>query len=221
MSISLTKYSSFFDGEQSILRLVFTENPNEKINSNQLKETSILVFVIDKSGSMSGNAFTLLKESVNNLMPVVSESFKKIHFIMFDNQAREVSYEDFTKASASGGTSFNNANLKLIECINQYDESHSFQIIYFTDGEDNCVDFGIVSTFLMNTKKSITFNTFGFGSSHDAKILTSLTQMSLTHGFYKLLSRRQTLILTVLESFFMVLRLVSFCLKMKRRNFLI
>jgi hypothetical protein len=186
MSISFTKYSSYFDGDQSILRLVFTENPNEEINSNQLKETSILVFVIDKSGSMSGNAFTLLKESVNNLMPLVSESFKKIHFIMFDCQAQEVSYEDFIKASASGGTSFNNAHVKLIECLNQYDDSHSFQIIYFTDGEDNSVDFGIVSRFLINTKKSITFNTFGFGSNHDAGLLTRLTQMSLTHGFYKL-----------------------------------
>jgi len=185
MNILFKKYQKFFD-DQSILQIISTEFPNDQTEiDGTYKETSILVFVIDKSGSMGGSPFTLLKESINKLMPLVEDSFKKIHFITFDSQAREVKYEEFLNANASGGTSFNNAHLKLIECLNQYDESYSFQIIYFTDGEDHSVNFEIMKKFLNNTKKSITFNTCGFGSNHDANLLTKLTQMSLTHGFYK------------------------------------
>lgn len=183
MSIYFKTYRKFFD-DQSILQMTYTEFTHIE-NKVKFKETSVLIFVVDKSGSMGGSPFTLLKESINKLLPLVTESFKKIQFITFDSQAREVSYDEFLKMNASGGTSFNNAHLKLIECLNQYDESHSFQIIYFTDGEDSSVNFDIMTRFLRNTKKSITFNTCGFGLNHDANLLTKLTQMSLTHGFYK------------------------------------
>ena len=188
MSVSIKKYSNFFVSH-SVIQINFNEDETltkTAIENNaKFKDSSVLVFLIDKSGSMSGSPFQLLKESINKLVPLVTESFKKIHFITFESYAKEVTYEEFLTVSASGGTSFNSANLQLIKCLNQYDDSYSFQIVYFTDGEDTSVDFGIIKNFLSKTKKSITFNTCGFGTSHDANLLTKLTQMSLTHGIYK------------------------------------
>ena len=98
MSIYFKTYRKFFD-DQSILQMTYTEFTHIE-NKVKFKETSVLIFVVDKSGSMGGSPFTLLKESINKLLPLVTDSFKKIQFITFDSQAREVSYDEFLKMNA-------------------------------------------------------------------------------------------------------------------------
>ena len=188
-TIILKKYENFFqDNHYCHFKLIEDENENaynEKLK--RFKNNNILIFLIDKSGSMSGSPFNLLTQSIFKLVPLVNDTFEKIHYIIFDTNAREINFEELKQITASGGTEFDNAHLKMIELIDKYPDGFSFQIVYFTDG-GSTVNFKILNDFLLRSdKKSKTFHTIGFGS-HNHDLLTKLTQLSSTTGTYKYIS---------------------------------
>ncbi len=161
--------------------------PIEDDDSKKMAKTlnDVLIFVLDKSGSMSGSRIINLKAAVIDLTEKVRDGFKSVHYISFDTFATEITFEQINSLQASGGTSFDNANEKMFECIDRYPEGISFTVIYFTDGEGS-VNFLQLKTKLNSlSQKDVIFHTIGFSSESNKSLLVELTQSGSTFGTFK------------------------------------
>jgi uncharacterized protein YegL len=178
--VKIIKYTNFYKAYKTY---VLRDFPSEDNTAKVLND--VLIFVLDKSGSMSGSRIDNLKKAVIDLTEKVKDGFKKVHYIAFDNSAREITFEQIATLYASGGTSFDEANKKMFECIDLYPNGTNFSVIYFTDGEGS-VNFNELKQKLNQlNNKDVIFHTIGFSSESNKHLLTSLTQSGSSFGTFK------------------------------------
>lgn len=151
-----------------------------------------MVLVLDTSGSMAGEkieqAKKALKHCLSNLK--AQDRFALINFSTTVNKYRDALVEsdseriDHAKKwvdnlRAAGGTAINDALLAALELRSQ-DESRSFTIVFFTDGQPTIGETDC-DKILRNVTKKNTANTriFTFGVGHDDGInATFLDQLA-------------------------------------------
>ena len=155
------------------------------VDSSAKVLNDVLIFVLDRSGSMSGSRIENLKKAVIDLSEKVKDGFKNVHYIAFESRAQEITFEQIATLCASGGTSFDEANKKMFECIDLYSVGTNFSVIYFTDGEGS-VNFNELKLKLSQlNQKDVIFHTIGFSSESNKNLLTSLTQSGSSFGTFK------------------------------------
>ena len=178
--IKVLKYQNFYKSYSAYILKGFQKEETQSTAIND-----VLIFVLDKSGSMSGSRIDNLKKAVIDLTEKVKDGFKNVHYIAFDTVAQEINSQQISTLSASGGTSFDAANIKMFQCIDLYQEGTNFSVIYFTDGEGS-VDFKLLKQNLANlNRKDVIFHTIGFSSESNKNLLTSLTQSGSSFGTFK------------------------------------
>ena len=178
-------------------KLLITNNNSTKYNFKTL-----LIPVIDTSGSMGGNAIQQVKYSLQQILNSTYDHSSTLltHFITYSDKAKNVpintardkdSYKLLiSQIQADGGTSFKSAFQEIIQVCEQYKsnkEISSLVIIFLTDGEDSSVQANKrmeLTTSLkqemnlvLNNKKPYTVHTIGFGPSHDYSFLNGLRQI--------------------------------------------
>ena len=151
-----------------------------------------LVCVLDKSGSMRGNAIKFAEESLKYLINLMDES-DRFAFVIFDDTARvrfgltRVTEENKTLllnlvgVGASGGTNIYEGLVEGVNILLREDYSSGDRVasmILLSDGYDS---YGWVIRnfqFYMQYKKiDFTIHTFGYGTSFDYQTLTKIALM--------------------------------------------
>lgn len=166
-----------------------------------------VVLVLDKSGSMSGSKMDTAKSSLVRFIGFLqAHSIREIGLLVFNDHTE---FQDFTGFSldmvksavgavvAGGGTSFlaTFASLRDISFARRRGEESDLCVVFFTDGEDTsdasqgkaAVHAGIRSfnADFASCAFSSEFHTIGFGSDHDARLLTSLSSAGSLQGTFQ------------------------------------
>ena len=165
---------------------------NISINQNKC----LLIPVIDKSGSMSGNPMTQVNYSVKRAIDQTKNSQNLItHLITYDDNYKiyDMSQASNINIIAGGGTNFRNAFKGLYEVLKKYKDDNFVSecvIIFLTDGQDCSGDrtklpSELKEELLKVWKKSITIHTIGFSSQHDFTLLDNLRKCGTIEGAYR------------------------------------
>ena len=176
---------------------------------NKFNFKTLLIPVIDKSGSMSGNPITQCKYSLNRIIDLTYANSNIITNIITYNDLASSIYISTAQSMDSyrliieemksgGGTSFNSAFNEIMKvCEELIDPTiTSVSIIFLTDGEDSSTSKTnrnkLVSTLKEKLNKTIDQNninlqihTIGFGHNHDYEFLNSLRQIAKIEGAYR------------------------------------
>lgn len=167
----------------------------------------LLLVVVDKSGSMSGNPTENVKYSLTKL---IDATYKHQHLltniIYYNDRASSIeidrklsiaSYQQgINSLVAGGGTSFSAAFNEISNVCKKNSTNPSISaisIIFLTDGEDSSIGqkdrprlVSDLKTMLLGIiKVPYTVHTIGFGRSHDFEFLNKLKTIGTTEGAYR------------------------------------
>ena len=168
---------------------------------------TLLLPVIDKSGSMAGSPMTQVHYSLNRIIDmafkypellttVITYDDRGSHFDIKTTTAQAIYRDQISKINAGGGTSFNSGFEQVLEVAKKYNSDQSITkiiIIFLSDGEDSAVQKNnrgtLVSKFKENISqvwtKDYTVHSVGFGGSHDYDFLNALRQIGTHEGAYR------------------------------------
>ena len=176
---------------------------------NKFQFKTLLIPVIDRSGSMGGNPITQCQYSLNRIIDLAYSNSNIItNIITYDDHAESIlintsqtieSYRLIVEQiTARGGTSFNVAFNEIVKVCGELIDPTitNISIIFLTDGQDSST-YGKSRSILVNTLKeklnstvntdtiNLKIHTIGFGSSHDYDFLNSLRQITKVEGAYR------------------------------------
>jgi len=172
------------------------------------KFKTLLIPVIDRSGSMSGQPTVQVKYSLNRIIDLIhSNSHLVTNFVTYDDNYNIIEFNHVepsqlenhkqivTNIPPGGGTSFSAAFAGIVKVIEKFKDDpliSSITIIFLTDGED-CVSGEQRVKNVQNLKtmignlwtKKYTIHSVGFGQHHDSNFLNALRQIGTEEGAYR------------------------------------
>ena len=153
---------------------------------------TLLIPVIDKSGSMSGSPMNQVNYSVDRFIQTTKQSKKLItELVLYNDSYNIVHTNNKQLIVAEGGTSFVSAFKGVMEIINKYKMNENIMdiiIVFLTDGQDGS---GVSKEKIVKDakndiiniwKKPFTVHTIGFGSSYDKVFLENLSKIGTIEG---------------------------------------
>ena len=187
---------------QTVIGRLEIKNINNKFNYKTL-----LVPVIDKSGSMAGSPIKQVQYSLNRLLDLTYNNPNIMTtMITYDDRALSTDVNKsnpishyaniIDRISGGGGTSFKSAFNEVIKICDKYksdDDISSVVVIFLTDGDDSSVTINNRSQLVQLLKTDIekvwskpyTVHSIGFGSNHDFDFLNKLRLIGTTEGAYR------------------------------------
>lgn len=176
-------------------------------NNKTLDFKTLVIPVIDKSGSMAGNSFKQVQYSLHRVIDMTYKCSNIMTNIITYNDMGSVieinklapveSYHEMVeKLYAGGGTSFKSSFTEIVKlCKNNNNNSNitSLVVIFLTDGEDSSV-YGDKRIQLVKSLKNdiesawnkpYTIHTIGFTKSHDFNFLNNLRQIGTSEGAFR------------------------------------
>ena len=174
------------NSKEAILELAFSIN-KEKLNKTVAKPLNIS-FVLDKSGSMSGENMDILKKSmltfIDKLRPI-----DKVSFVFFDTEQvlaypqglakKEVLKDIIYALEARGGTNiYDGLNMGYEQISKTFNAKATNRVILLTDGYGSKpVDF-ILKQSEQYFNKGISVSTIGVGYDYNNSLLSLLSKYS-------------------------------------------
>jgi len=208
------KEEEILDGWKGIITLLKDEHSmsRRKIAQLELSNTkaiykTLLIPVIDRSGSMSGKPISQVRYSLKRILDLTYDHSNLVTFVVtYDD--REQTYElntstprahfdgIFSRIECGGGTSFKVAFKEIARISSLYADVKdvaSMSIIFLTDGEDSSVKkedrFKLVQSLQEDIKKvwkkDFIIHSVGFGGNHDYSFLNSLRLIGTQEGAYR------------------------------------
>ncbi|XP_041366886.1 uncharacterized protein LOC121381616 [Gigantopelta aegis] len=160
-----------------------------------------VILVADRSGSMSGNPWTRVKQAMLDIVETgMNNSEIKIDIVLYDHEAVRLdftfhNYKTVIEALKIGGTtSFVAAFNEVDEIIaeSRGDAAGHTVIIFLTDGNDTVTGRDHVQAEsdkwtdkLRQTDTDVSIHTVGFSRSHDFKFLQKLSESGSTPGMFR------------------------------------
>jgi ankyrin repeat protein/uncharacterized protein YegL len=177
-------------------------------SSKNLNFKTLLIPVLDRSGSMAGSAFNQCKYSMDRL---IDHTYKHKHLltniITYSDSATSLQISTSSPESyyrnmiagwnAGGGTSFSAAFSEIVNVLSKYKDDTTISsaiVVFLTDGEDSRVQKGNRDSLVTTLKKQINeiwnkdydVHTIGFGGSHDSDFLDKLRKITVAkEGAYR------------------------------------
>lgn len=172
------------------------------------KFKTLLIPVIDRSGSMSGQPTVQVKYSLNRIIDLIHNNTHLItNFVTYDDSYNIIEFNNVepsqlenhkqivTNIPPGGGTSFSAAFTGIVKVIEKFKDDpliSSITIIFLTDGED-CVSGEQRIKNVQNLKtmignlwsKKYTIHSVGFGQHHDSNFLNALRLIGTEEGAYR------------------------------------
>lgn len=192
--LSISK-SSIWNGVKYRLKNISCIELESNISINQNK--SLLIPIIDKSGSMSGNPMTQVNYSVKRVIDQTKNSQNLItQIITYDDNYTIYDIIQNTNnvpnIVASCGTNFRNAFKGLYEVLKKYKDDNFIAecvVVFLTDGQDSGdrakLPIELKDELLKIWKKPIKIHTIGFGNDHDFTLLDNLRKCGTIEGAYR------------------------------------
>ncbi|CAD8145074.1 unnamed protein product [Paramecium pentaurelia] len=163
-----------------------------QFNMDQQQHSKVgvdLLCVIDRSGSMSGDKIEMVKQTLNILLNFLGPK-DRLCLIQFDDTCQRLTnlrrvtdenktyYSDIiSKIQANGGTEISLGTqmalkqIKYRKCVNNVTA-----IFVLSDGQDESAVFKLQKQ-LAYYQQTLTIHSFGFGSDHDAKLMTKISNL--------------------------------------------
>ena len=151
-----------------------------------------LIFVVDISGSMSGDRINLVKESLNYIVDLMNEQ-DNMSLVIFESRASLISglvpmtennkkmiINKINQLKVTGGTNiYSGLQMGLNQIIKNYKiEDRVCSIILLSDGCDQYKNADTnFKSYIINQKKNdyvFTVHTLGYGNSHDALLMKKI-----------------------------------------------
>lgn len=190
--------------EKNILPVMLSAKTSELVKNSkkQFQKVPIdLILVIDKSGSMSGEKESLVKQSIKYLLTILTEK-DRICLITFQNHSEYITpllqVSDANKPiiekainsiHSTGGTHILSGIEKAFKLINGRKTKNLVTSIFLlSDGQDNNTNDieerirNLKAT--MQPKDDFMLNTYGYGSDHDAKIMRQIAKENNGNAYY-------------------------------------
>jgi ankyrin repeat protein len=180
-----------------------------KCLDNKFQFKTLLIPVIDRSGSMNGSPITQCRYSLNRIIDLAYSNPNILtNIITYDDHAESIlintaqtieSYRLIVDGiNSRGGTSFNVAFNEIVRVCGELIDPTitNISIIFLTDGQDSST-YGKSRSSLVTTLKdklnstintdniNLQIHTIGFGASHDYDFLNSLRQITKVEGAYR------------------------------------
>jgi ankyrin repeat protein/uncharacterized protein YegL len=169
--------------------------------NDKFKFKTLLMIVVDESGSMGGNPINQVKFSLKRIVDsaydnptvlcqVIGYDDTAQSFFIDISQTKETNYDRVEKIGRMGGTNFKSAFSKIVEIMNSMKQSpvnnlseiSNLIIIFMTDGQDSTTGdarMQLVDKLSEDIRsiwdKQFTVHTVGFGQGHDFGFLQRLT----------------------------------------------
>ena len=175
-------------------------------SDNKYNFKTLVIPVIDRSGSMSGHPTTQVKYSLNRIVDLLYDNPQLIaNLVTYDDMYEVIELNTsvpiehnrarIAQIPSGGGTAFGAAFTGIIKVIEKYKtvpEISSIVIIFLTDGED-CIPKEKRVGSVKNLKEKIEkiwdkkyiIHSVGFGGQHDADFLNALRQIGTQEGAYR------------------------------------
>lgn len=195
--------NNFGSGQSIVGKLQITSNKN-------LSFKSLIIVVVDKSGSMSGNPIKQCQYSLERFLDLTYKHKHLISNVVLYNDKATVTnidtknpmtkYESFINGiCGNGGTRFSSAFEKIVEILSNYCNDvdvSSATVVFMTDGQDNCSDrkklvLDLKTDIEKIWHKEYTVHTVGFGHGHDFDFLEGLRKIGSLEGAYKFASPQE------------------------------
>jgi Mg-chelatase subunit ChlD len=177
--------------KQTKMPLVLSINVDEI--KSEAKASIDIVCVIDKSGSMRGEKWELLTNSMKSMMEYLNPK-DRLSLVVFDSNSKRItplmtmneenkakSIEILSSIIPNGGTDIGEGVRKALEIIRQRRIANNVTSVFIlSDGLDGNARYKIshlVSSYNNTITDSYTFNTFGYGADHDPQLMNSIAEM--------------------------------------------
>lgn len=180
-----------------------------KCLDNKFQFKTLLIPVIDRSGSMGGSPMVQCRYSLNRIIDLAYSNANIVtNIITYDDRAESIlintaqTIESYRlvvdEINSRGGTSFNVAFNEIIRVCDELIDPTitNISIIFLTDGQDTST-YGKSRSSLVSTLKdklnstintdniNLQIHTIGFGTFHDYDFLNSLRQITKVEGAYR------------------------------------
>lgn len=174
---------------------------------NSFNFKTLLIPVIDESGSMAGSPNKQVKYSLHRMVDLtykypqiltnmIGYSDNAISFAIDKSLPQAYHRDSVERIGRGGGTSFRSAFDEIIKVCDKYKTNQditSIVIIFLTDGEDSSVGKSqrgeLVTTLKTNIgkvwNKQFVTHAIGFGGSHDFDFLNNLRLIGTSEGAYR------------------------------------
>ena len=174
-------------------------------SDTKFKFKTLLIPVVDQSGSMCGSPFEQVKYSLKSIVDLTYHypqiitniiGYSTFATVKEINTAlpKELYNTDIDNMIADGGTIFSRAFEKILEICSKYKDDTtitSISIIFLTDGDDSSVAkdkrMDLVNQLKeqMKLNGNYTIHSIGFGQNHDYDFLNNLRQIGTNEGAYR------------------------------------
>jgi len=174
---------------------------------NKYQFKTLILPVVDESGSMSGAPNRQVKYSLHRILDmtykhsqlmttVIGYSDNAVNFEIDTKMPQALFRDSVEKVGRGGGTSFKSAFEEILKICKKHvanPDISSIVIIFLTDGEDSAVTKDKRIELVNNLKtemkkiwtKEFVVHTVGFGGSHDYNFLNNLRQIGTSEGAYR------------------------------------
>ena len=184
--------------------------PSTSSNLSQFK--TLIIPVVDESGSMSGNPTTQVRYSLHRIVDLVFDTPHLLaHVVCYSDRAHSFKIDKSRPKADSeaavnivgcgGGTSFKSAFSEIIRVCKGYGADSSItsiSILFLTDGEDSMVQKSgrpaLVEQFRQDLRAEcglpsesvpLTLHSIGFARDHDFDFLNALRMIGSREGAYR------------------------------------
>lgn len=173
---------------------------------------TLVIPVVDESGSMSGSPTRQVQYSLARIVDLVFDTPHLLsHVVCYSDQAHSFKIDRTRgkdenmlavhRVGRGGGTSFTSAFREIVNVIRLYKDDPditSIEILFLTDGEDSSVHAGPARQKLVNDLKAallaesvpnpnlaLTLHSIGFAREHDFEFLNALRVIGSKEGAYR------------------------------------
>ncbi|OMJ82995.1 hypothetical protein SteCoe_16209 [Stentor coeruleus] len=170
--------------------------------TNETKRSGVdIICVIDVSGSMNGDKIELVQKTLEFMITQMA-SDDRVSIVSFNNFSEKLlpltvmndsgkikAQEAIERLYTSGGTNIiSGLDYGINIAVNRNIENNSTAIILLSDGCDRCRETALERTNACienynSSNVSYTIHSFGYGSDHDAKVLSAIAEAK-NGGFY-------------------------------------
>ncbi|KAH9524960.1 hypothetical protein Btru_028346 [Bulinus truncatus] len=173
----------------------------DKVLNRERNDRTLIILVVDRSGSMSGNPFSQVKTSLTEIVAqCVNDPNKTVEIVLYAEKAETISFtaknykEAILNLTAYGSTSFK-AAFDAVDGVLDKRKSETFDsivILFMTDGVDTISHQSKANEYAKKWSKSlkslshqITVHAVGFSKDHDLQFLTKISHAGSVNGLYR------------------------------------
>uniref|UniRef100_A0A7S1AWD0 VWFA domain-containing protein n=1 Tax=Noctiluca scintillans TaxID=2966 RepID=A0A7S1AWD0_NOCSC len=189
---ALDHHVNMYQRDDDVVRVVCSvqaDRLGRRTESGAPASAKRTIFVVDQSGSMKG-AYGQVQDVVRYMTKESAQGKHRIHYVLYNKTAREVTAQEVLESSASGTTNFGAAFEAIQSVVSSLSSGVHVSIVFMTDGQDTASKDLKSSTdhfaeFVRSCGRPVVIHTIGFTQSHSHEFLEKIRFMGTSEGTHR------------------------------------